>query len=96
MSVSDLHIPIISPGMELLFIILPKALSLAAGSSFWTVIYFLMTVLITLNYQAHNTLFPKTSGSSFSILENTTSVPVFDLLRDSNSYRLAAEIIPLQ
>lgn len=59
MPVPDPHSPIISPGMELLFIVLPKALSLLPGSSSWTVIFFLIIVLLTLTHQVINTLFPQ-------------------------------------
>lgn len=81
--------------MDLLFITLPKALSLVAGSSFWTVLYFLMTFLLSLNHQVCNTIFPKTSGSNFFILKNTTLLAIFDLLHDSDSHRLVQETIPL-
>ncbi|CAG01917.1 unnamed protein product [Tetraodon nigroviridis] len=38
-------------GTDMLFVLVPKALSLVAGSSFWTVLYFFMTILFTLSHQ---------------------------------------------
>lgn len=98
--VFPLRISVISPGMDLLFTRLPKALSLLIGSFYWTVLYFLMLTLLSLSYQVHPTPFPKPqvliSWSCIELSCRLAASAIFGLWDDQNSCRGAHESLPLQ